>query len=369
MGLESVFQDVRYELRTLIRSPRFTFIVLLTLVLGVACNVTIFTFVDAALIRPLPYHDPSRLVALNEARDKALMQKFEASYPDFLDWRDENHVFDAVAGYNQMRISLRGEATPELLNGAAVTDNFLTVLGVHPARGRDFRPGEDQASVPPVVLISYGWWQRHFGGQREAIGQSLMLGGRPTTIIGVLPKDFHFAAVGDPQVWVTIQPTGDMLQRRSLHWLNPIARLREGVSIKTAAASMNVVAHQLELRYPQSNHGIRAVITPLKDVLVGQVRPILLMLVGAVAVLVLIACANVANLLLARGGGRRSELAVRAALGATRSRIIALMLTEGLVLSCTGAFIGLGLAYAMIRALVSMIPAEFLDSMPYLKQT
>jgi len=367
MSLESVLQDVRYELRTLIKSPRFSIVALVTLALGVAASVAIFTFVNATLIQPLPYREPSRLVALNDARNLALMQKFEASYPDFLDWRSKNDVFDALAGYVQTQVGLRGESTPELLAAAKVTDNFFSTLGVRPVVGRDFRPGEDLASAAPTILITYGWWQKRFGGKQEAIGQSLVLEGSPATIIGVLPKNFHFAAVGDPVVWLTTRPRGDALQRRNLHWLNPIGRLRAGVSLETATAEMNVIEQQLEKQYPQSIRDLRVVITPLNEVLVGQVRPILLMLLGAVGALLLIACANIANLLLARSVGRRNEFAVRAALGATRGRLIALMLTEGLVLSCTGTLVGLAAAYALVKGLVSMIPPEFMDAMPYLK--
>jgi predicted permease len=367
MSLESVLLDVRYELRTLIKSPRFSIVALVTLALGVAASVAIFTFVNATLIQPLPYREPSRLVALNDARNLALMQKFEASYPDFLDWRSKNDVFDALAGYVQTQVGLRGESTPELLAAAKVTDNFFSTLGVRPVVGRDFRPGEDLASAAPTILITYGWWQKRFGGKQEAIGQSLVLEGSPATIIGVLPKNFHFAAVGDPVVWLTTRPRGDALQRRNLHWLNPIGRLRAGVSLEMATAEMNVIEQQLEKQYPQSIRDLRVVITPLNEVLVGQVRPILLMLLGVVGALLLIACANIANLLLARSVGRRNEFAVRAALGATRGRLIALMLTEGLVLSCTGTLVGLVAAYALVKGLVSMIPPEFMDAMPYLK--
>jgi macrolide transport system ATP-binding/permease protein len=364
--METILQDLRYELRALLKSPRFTSIALITLVLGIAANVAIFTFVDAALLRPLPYRDASRLMEVYDTRNMEVFTQFEASYPDFLDWREQQRVFDGLAGYGQNQVLLRGAGAPELLPSAAVTDNFFQTIGVQPLMGRDFRAGEDLVSAPRMVMLSYGWWQRHFGG-KDVIGQTLNIDDQFNTIIGVLPVDFHFAPVGDPDVWETLHATGQLLQRRNLHWLNVVGRLKPGISRASAASAMNLIAEGLEKQYPQSNDKLRTAIVPLNEVIVGQIRPILLVLLGAVVLLLLIACANVANLLLARAMARRNEMAIRTALGASRARLIGLMLTEGLILSFTGAIAGMAVAYWTIKGFVAMIPSPLLDAMPYLK--
>jgi predicted permease len=365
--METLSQDVRYALRSLLKSPRFTVTALVTLTLGIAATVAIFTFVDAALIRPLPYRDSSRLYQIFETRQMEVFTRFEASYPDFLDWRAQNQVFDGLAGYQNDGVVMRGSGTPQMLSTAIVTDNFFSTLGVRPASGRDFRPGEDLAAAPRYALISYAWWQKHFAGNADAIGQVLTLDDQPTTIIGVLPADFHFAPVGDPDIWLTTHAEKDALLRRNMHWLNVMGRLKTGVSRETAASAMNVVAERLEQQYPVSNHELRTAVVPLSEVIVGQIRPILLVLLAAVTLLLVIACANVANLQLARSIGRSREMAVRTALGASRFRLMALMLTEGLVLSFTGSVLGLFASYALVKGFVAMIPAPFLDNVPYLK--
>lgn len=361
-----ILQDLRYELRALLKSPRFTSIALITLVLGIAANIAIFTFVDAALIRPLPYRDASRLMEIFDTRNMEVFTRFGASYPDYLDWRAQQQVFDGLAGYARNQKLLRGGATPELLPSAIVTDNFFQTIGVQPVMGRDFRPGEDQLTAPRMAILSYGWWQQHFGG-KDVIGQVLSIDDEPNTIIGVLPEDFHFAPVGDPDVWLTLHATGGLLTRRNLYWLKVVGRLKPGISRESAASAMNLIAEGLEKQYPQWNDQLRNVIVPLDEVIVGEIRPILLVLLGAVALLLIIACANVANLLLARAMARRNEMAIRTALGASRSRLIGLMLTEGLILSFTGAAVGIAVAYWTIKAFIAMIPASRLAAMPYLK--
>jgi predicted permease len=365
--MENLLQDFRYALRVLFHSPRFAATAVVTLTLGLAANVAIFSFVDAALIRPLPYRDAGRLFEVYETRSMEVNSQFEASYPDFLDWRSQNQVFESLAGYSQNQVLLRGAGNPEVLSSAVVTDNFFSMLGTAPAAGRDFHPGEDLASAPRTALLSYAWWQKHFGGRQDVIGRTLNIDGDPTTIIGVLPADFHFAPVGDPDLWLTTHAEQDMLTRRNLHWLSVVGKLKPGVTAKNAAIAMNLVAERLEQQYPQSNHELRTAIVPINDVIMGQIRPILLVLQSAVVLLLLIACANVANLLLARSVARRKEMAIRTALGASRLRLMALVLTEGLVLSFIGGALGLILAHWTIKGFIGLIPSATLDNMPYLK--
>ena len=364
--MKNILQDLRYEVRTLVKSPRFTSIALVTLVLGIAANIAIFTFVNATLIQALPYHDSSRLMEVYDTRTSDVFNQFEASYPDYLDWRAQQQVFDGLAGYSENQVLLRGRGNPELLPSAVATDNFFQTLGVKPIAGRDFRPGEDLAGTPRTAILSYNSWQKRFGG-RDVIGQVLDIDDQPNTIVGVLPEEFHFAPVGDPEVWLTLHAEGAMLQRRNLHWVSVVGRLKSGETRATAAAAMNLIAARLEKQYPQWNNNLRTTVVPLNEVIVGRIRPILLVLLGAVILLLLIACANVANLLLARSIARRNEMAIRSALGASRARLMALMLIEGLLLSSTGAALGLGAAHWMVKGLVAMIPANFLDAMPYLK--
>jgi macrolide transport system ATP-binding/permease protein len=365
--IATVLQDLRYGLRTLRKSPRFTATAVITLAVGIAANVAIFTFVDATLVRPLPYRDSAQLVAVYDTRQQTVASQFESSYPDFLDWKQQNQVFSSIAGYNQNGTVLRGSGAPLVLPSSLVTDNFFSTLGVKPLLGRDFQSGEDQPSAPNTAILSYGFWNRQFGGNRNVIGQVITLGKSQVTIVGVLPANFHFAPLGDSDVYETLHAEGALRDRRNLHWLNVVGRLKPGVSLNQAAAGMNLVAESLEKQYPSSNEKLRTTVIPLNDVIVGQIRPILLLLLGAVVLLLLIACSNVANLLLARALSRRREVAVRTALGASRWRLVRQMLTEGILLSVTGAALGVVLAEWIVKGFVAAIPQTLLSSMPFLR--
>jgi predicted permease len=294
-------------------------------------------------------------------------QQFEASYPDYLDWRNDNKVFDSLAGYSQNGVILKERDKSEPLPSAVASDNFFQTIGVKPLLGRDFQPGEDLATAPGTVLLSYGFWQKHFGGRGDAIGQALNLDGQANTIIGVLPRDFHFAPVGDADVWLTLHASGELRERRNLYWVSVVARLKPGVSLDAARSGMKVVAEQLERQYPVSNQNLRTAVVPLADVIVGTIRPILIVLLAAVALLLLIACANIANLLLARSVARRREMAIRGALGASRARLAYLVLTEGLALSLIGGILGIFGSQWLVQSFVHLIPARQLQTMPYLQ--
>jgi predicted permease len=252
---------------------------------------------------------------------------------------------------------------------ATVSDNFFQTLGVTPMLGRAFQEGEEAASSPRYALLSYGFWQRQFGGRRDIIGQSLTLNSVPRTIIGVLPKSFHFAPGGEADLYVTFHATGGMLTRRNLHWLHPIGRLKPGVSLEQAQSLMNTLAANLEKQYPDSNKELRTTVVPLGEVITGQIKPILTVLLAAVGMLLLIACANIANLLLARSATRAKEFAIRSALGAQRWRVVRQLLVEGALLGSAGAVSGVVLAIIATRWMLNTLPVRMLQDMPYLKDT
>jgi predicted permease len=338
------------------------------LALAIGANVAIFSFIDRALLHPLPYRDPDQLVKLWDARQSQIDSRFEASYPDYLDWKQQSQAFSSLAAYSSggSRI-LAGASGPEIIPVGPVSDNFFQTLGVSPILGRVFLNGEDLASSPRYTVLTYGFWQRRFGGRQDIIGQSLTLSGEHTTIIGVLPKDFQFAPRGDVDLYVTLHATDGMLTRRNLHWIHPFGRLKPDVSVQQAQIMMNALAANLEKQYPDSNKELRTVVIPLAELITGPIKPILTVLMGAVGMLLLIGCANIANLLLARSMTRAKEIALRSALGAGRSRVIRQLITEGVVLAAAGTAAGVVVAVVATRWMVDALPAAIRQSMPYLK--
>ncbi len=366
--MDSLLQDIRYAVRILLRRPGFTVMAALILTLAVGANVAIFTFINAALLRPLPYHDPDQLVKIWDSRHSEVSSRFEASYPDYLDWRQQNQAFSSLAAYSGGgNGTLSGPSGSEMVPAAGVSDNFFQTLGVSPILGRTFRDGEEKPSAPRYAVLSYGFWQRHFGGKPDIVGQSLTLNDTPRTIVGVLPKGFHFAPTGDADLYLTLHATEGMLTRRNLHWIHPFGRLKPGVSLEQAQSLMNVLAANLEKQYPESNKELRTIVVPLSEVITGPIKPVLIVLLAAVGMLLLIACANIANLLLARSSARAREFAVRSALGAQRWRVVRQLIVEGTVLTSAGTAAGILLAILVTRSMITAMPSQMLQSMPYLK--
>jgi putative ABC transport system permease protein len=362
--METVFQDVRYGLRMLRKSPGFTAVALLTLALGIGANTAIFSVVYGVLLRPLPYQDPSRLIVLRETTPK--VGTVDVSYPNFLDWRAQSRAFSKMAAVSSVAFNLAGPGSgldqPENINGAAVSSDFLSMLGVRPMLGRNFDASQDQAGTAPVVLLSYPLWQSHFGGALNVLGRTVALDGRSFTIIGVLPPDFRWIEKID-----LLEPIGvkaedpDFNERGERGDMVVLGRLVPGVSFAQARAEMEGIAARLAQAYPGTNDQFGVELRPIREVFVSDLRPAVLVLSGAAVFVLLIACANVANLFLMRGASRTKEIALRIAVGASRSRIICQILVESLVLAFLGGLLSLGLAFAGIRGMARLIPVDMLS--------
>lgn len=362
--LESLVQDLRFTLRQLRKNPAFTITATAMVALGIGASVAIFAFVDAALIKPLPYRDPSRLLFVTETTPE--IPQASLSYPDYLDWKKLNRVFDSLDVYGPRGYVVSTPAGVEMVDGARVTAGFFHTLGVGPLLGRDFHAGEDLPEAPRTLLVSYESWQKRFGGRQEIIGQPITLDETPHVIIGVLPPNFHFAPVENAEFWTALNPIGSCFTRRSCHSLKGIARLKEGVSQDAALSDVTRIAKDLEAQYPDSNRNQGATVGPLSELIVGDVKPVLLLLLGGAGLLLLIACINVASLLLVRSETRRRELSVRRALGATRARLIRQFVVEGVVIVVAGSVVGLVSSHWAMQILKGLIPTDMMAGMPYL---
>jgi len=362
--LDQLSQDLRFAIRQFGKQPAFTITAIFILALGLCSSIAIFAFVDAALLKPLPYRQPAQLVGIYERIP--LCEQCNLSYPDYRDWKAMNSTLVSLDVYTGAGFSIASPAGAVRAQGARVSDGFFRTLGVAPWLGRDFRADEDQPSAPRVVILSYASWQTRYGGKREIVGQNVTFDGNTYSIIGVLPPEFHFAPVGQPEFWTTIHTPNGCEQRRSCHNLYGIGRLRDGVSLEATSADFAVIARQLEARYPDSNHGQASNVVPFADIVVGRIRPVLITLLAGSALLLLIAAVNVSSLLLVRSEGRKREIAVRAGLGASSARLVAQFVTEGLLLATAGAAVGLVAASWLATLLTRLIPQSLLNGMPYL---
>ena len=364
LAIEGFWADLRYACRQLRRNPGFAGIAIAVLTLGICTSVAIFAFVDAVLITPLPYANPSQLMGLYESNP--LGPRFHLSYLDYLDWKRMNKSFRSIEAYDNKAFAMRTASGLERTDGAIVSAGFFSTLGVSPILGRDFRPSEDQPGAANVTLLSYAAWRNRYGGSPDVLGKTVDLDGQAFTIIAVLPKEFYFAQAGPAEFWTALHASTDP-DSRGGHWLSAIGRLNDGVSPSTASAEMSRIAALLAKQYPDSDNGRGATVVPLTEVVTGNLRPILLLLMCGAILLLLIAGVNVSSLLLVRSENRRREIAVRGALGASRGRLIRQFVTEGLALALTGALLGAGAAYGAIHLLTRLVPANMLAAMPYLK--
>ncbi|HKO61901.1 MAG TPA: ABC transporter permease [Pyrinomonadaceae bacterium] len=353
--MNTLFQDIRYGIRMLLKTPAVTLIVILALALGIGANTAIFSVVNAVLLRPLPYDQSDQLVFVNEKNPA--IDEMSISYPNFTDWRNQNQVFEKIGVYNRGSYNLTGWGDPERVTAGQMSADLFSVLRVNAAHGRVFTNDEDKPGGDPVVVLMHSFWKRRFGGELSILNQPLTFNGKSYTVIGIMPEGFNYPSRTEMLVPVGQLSDQPSWQQRGNHpGLYGVARLKPGVTIDQARAEMDTLAANLEKQYPDSNSGNRVRIRPLMEIFVGDARRALWVLFAAVAFVLLIACANIANLLLARSTSRKKEMAIRAAMGAGRWRIVRQMLTESVLLSVMGGALGLLFAQWGIKLILYISP-------------
>jgi len=365
--MNGLVQDIRYGIRILLKTPIVSIVAITTLALGIGVTTAIFTFVDAGLLRALNFPDSHRLVQVDTFK-RGQSTNIQAAYPTYLDWRAQNSVFSSLAGYSSNGTTMRTASGVQLINGGVVTDNFFQTLGVQPEQGSWFHSGTPSATHE--IVISHGFWQRQLGG-KPAVGTSLTMqnfsgNDEPYTIVGITTPDFEFSPMAQADFFALPPTSGFLVERRNLHWLNVVGRLKPGVSLKQASAEMETISARLAAAYPLANGDITAHLRPLRDAIVGQIRPVLLLLFGAAGCVLLIACANIANVQLAKATGRWRELAVRRAVGASEARIRRQFLLENVLLSLIAGLGSVLVARVAVTLLTASVPAAVRRSMPFL---
>jgi predicted permease len=367
--MHNLLQDLRFGIRQMLKAPGFAIATILTIALGIGATTAIFSLVNAVLLRPLPFADPDRLVAagpLNDRRIESANSVDSMSYPDFFDWRAQNHSFSALAAYRDNTFTLTGAGEPRHLDGQITSADFFKVLGVEPVLGRGIALPDEKVGTH-VVVLSHELWRTAFNSDPAIIGRGITLDSKSYTVIGVVPTGFEFPIqTPAPQLWTSLaddayDPTGDkpVTEQRGAHMLGLVGRLRPGVSIDQAKADLSVIARNLAAQYPDSNsHYVSADVISQLTVLVGDTRSALRMLFAAVVLMLLVACANVAGLLLARASRRRSEIAIRSAMGASRGQIVRQFLAESILLSMVGGVLGIFLAVLLLHGVLRVLPAD-----------
>lgn len=362
--MNTLFQDLQYGFRMLLKHPGVTAIAVLTLALGIGANTAIFSVVNAVLLNPLPYREPDRLVSLWE--NVPTHGRWRAAPANFFDWRKQNTVFEDVSAYGANSLTLTGDGEPEQLTGARVSSGYFAVVGVDPILGRAFLPEEHERGKDRVVILGHGFWQRRYGGDKSIINRNITLDGTPYTVVGVMPSGIYPVwpttsgkiTFDEQQMnfWTPMALSAEWAALRSAHILGVVARLKPGVSFEQATNEMNTIAARLEQQHPE-NKGEGIIVSKFMDEVVGDVRPALFTMLAAVGLVLLIACANVAGLLLAQHAGRSKEIAIRAALGAGRARLVRQFFLEGLLLSFLGTVVGIALAVMGMNVLLQFVPA------------
>ncbi|HEY0366903.1 MAG TPA: ABC transporter permease, partial [Pyrinomonadaceae bacterium] len=354
--LENLMRDASYSLRILLKNYAFTIVVVLTLALGIGANTAIFSFANGILLRPLPYPHSERLAVIDETALKRGVDSMSVSFPNYLDWREQNKVFEDIGVYfGANRFSLSGAGEPVEVRGSYISHGLFEVLRVSPQLGRTFTANEDRPDEDAVVILGHNLWQRNFGGDANIIGRKITISNRPRTVVGVMPPGFRFPEVSE--MWVPVALTTKTFTRTD-HGLSAIARLKDGVTFTEAQAEMNNIAARIEQQNPVTNEGLGVKVTSLHDRLTGDYREALLILLGVVGCVLLVACVNVANLMLARASARQKEFALRAALGASRWRIMRQLLVESLLLAFVGGVVGFIVSIWALRLLLTAIPIQ-----------